>query len=169
MSFFRPEQIFYRTFSITTEYLRQKGITTLLLDVDNTLTAHGSQDLPCEIRDWLVQMKKSGIKMAIVSNNVKKRVQPFANALGLDYCSFAIKPSPFGLIKACKNLGVSKKTAALVGDQIFTDMLAAKLFGIPCLLVEPMHNDTKWTIRLKRLLEKPFIKMYYKHGGTIIN
>lgn len=168
MSFLVPQQIFYRTYSITLEYLKQKGITTLLLDVDNTLTAHGSQELPQEISEWLLLMKKSGIKMAIVSNNVKKRVEPFAAALGLDYCSFAVKPSPFGLARACKILGVSKKSSALVGDQIFTDMFAAKLYGIPCFLVQPMHHDIKWTIRLKRALEKPFLKMYYKHGGTCI-
>lgn len=168
MPFLYPDQIFHRTFCISLEYLKQQGITALLLDVDNTLTAHGSQELSDPISQWLSEMKASGIKMAIVSNNTKKRVAPFAKAIGLEFCSFAVKPSPLGLAKACKMLKVNKKTTALVGDQIFTDMFAAKLYGMPCLLVEPIHADTKWTIRLKRTLEKPFIQMYYKHGGQCI-
>ena len=56
---------------------------------------------------------------------------------------------------------------ALVGDQIFTDVLAAKLYGIPVLMVQPLAPDIKWNIRLKRHLEKPFLAAYYKKGGKL--
>ena len=64
-------------------------------------------------------------------------------------------------------MGVSRREVALVGDQIFTDALGATLYGIPVLLVQPMRQATKATIRLKRALEKPVLARYYKKGGRV--
>ena len=46
MPLFQPTAIFRGVEYITPEYLKQNGITALILDVDNTLTGHGSQILP---------------------------------------------------------------------------------------------------------------------------
>lgn len=54
---------------------------------------------------------------------------------------------------------------AVVGDQLFTDVLGGRLYGIPVLLVEPLAPDCKWYIRLKRWLEAPLMHSYYRHGG----
>ncbi len=168
MSFFFPNLLFKRAYDITPEFLKKSNIKALLLDVDNTLTGHGSQELPAEISAWLLAMQDAGIKMAIVSNNVEKRVMPFAKKINLEYKSFCCKPSPIGLIKARKILGVQKNEIALVGDQIFTDVLAANFYGIKSYLVVPMYSDYKWTIRFKRYLEKRILNLYYKKGGKII-
>ena len=95
------------------------------------------------------------------------RVAPFAKRVGLEYQAFCCKPSPFGLRRARRAMGVSRREVALVGDQIFTDALGANLYGIPVLLVQPMRQDTKATIRLKRALEKPVLARYYKKGGRV--
>ena len=39
---------------------RKKGITALVLDIDNTLTADRSQELPEEVAAWLAAMRKAG-------------------------------------------------------------------------------------------------------------
>ncbi len=168
MSVFFPSIYFKRIYMVTPKYLKQNGITTLLLDVDNTLTSHGSQELAQEIADWLNNMKKENIKMAVVSNNVDKRVKPFAQKIGLPYMAFCCKPSPFGLIKSCKMLGVKKDEVALVGDQIFTDILAANFYNIKSILVQPMKSDYQPTIRFKRFLEKFIISAYFKKGNKMI-
>ncbi len=165
---FYPSEIFNRAYDITYEYLKSKGIKALILDVDNTLTGHGSQELPTEIANWLNEMQDAGIAMMIVSNNFNKRVKPFANAIGLDYCAFSCKPSPVGLSKARKKLNVQKNEIALVGDQIFTDVMGANIYGIPSLMVLPMYKDTKFTINLKRNMEKPIINAFLKKGNKII-
>ena len=56
---------------------------------------------------------------------------------------------------------------ALVGDQVFTDMLAAKFYGITVLMVQPVAPDFKWNIRFKRVLERPILARYYKKGGKL--
>ena len=81
--------------------------------------------------------------------------------------AFCCKPSPTGLARARRRLGVKKEELALVGDQIFTDSVGANLYGIRMLLVQPMYRDIKWNIRLKRHLEKPFLKRYYAKGGKL--
>lgn len=168
MPIFAPTVIFKRASAITPDYLKAHGITALVLDVDNTLTGHGSQELPEDIAAWLETMRKKGIQMMIASNNMPKRVAPFAEKISLPFRAFCCKPSPFGLMRARKAFDTEKKNMALVGDQIFTDAIGANLYGIPMLLVQPMYEDTKPTIRLKRWLEKPFLKRYYRKGGKLL-
>lgn len=167
MPLFQPDDLFANVTLITPEYLKAHGITALVLDVDNTLTTHGSQDLPPEVENWLTLMRQEGISLTIASNNFKKRVEPFANRVGLEFVSFSLKPLTRGLRRARAKFGVPKSQMALVGDQIFTDCLAANLYGVLMLLVHPRAEDTQLNIRLKRKLEQPFLRHYYKKGGTM--
>ena len=166
--FITPCYLFRDASRITPEFLRSQGITALLLDVDNTLTAHGSQELPGHIRSWLAQMQQAGIQLAIASNNTHNRVEPSAQKLGLPYQAMCCKPLPWGLAKASKQLGVSRSQLAIVGDQLFTDRLAAALYGIRALVVLPMTEDTHKGIRFKRKLEQPFLNRYYRKGGKLL-
>ena len=163
-----PEYLFQDITHITPEFLRQQGIRALLLDVDNTLTAHGSQQLSRPVADWLAQMKAQGVRMVIVSNNLRRRVEPFARQLGLEYIFMGCKPLPGGLARARHLLGVSRGQVALVGDQLFTDRLAGWLYGIRVLVVQPMTRDIKKGILFRRKLEKPFIEKYFKRGGKLL-
>ena len=63
-----------------------------MLDIDNTLTADRSQELPEEVAGWLEAMRRAGVKLTIVSNGAEKRVRPFAEKLGL--ATFTAAPSP---------------------------------------------------------------------------
>ena len=163
-----PEYLFQDITHITPEFLRQQGIRALLLDVDNTLTAHGSQQLSRPVADWLEQMKAQGVRMVIVSNNLRRRVEPFARQLGLEYISMGCKPLPGGLARARHLLGVRRGQVALVGDQLFTDRLAGWLYGIRVLVVQPMTRDIKKGILFRRKLEKPFMEKYFKRGGKLL-
>ena len=73
-----PEYVFKDVTHITPEWLAAKGITALVLDIDNTLTADRSQELPEEVAGWLSAMRSAGVKLTIVSNGAEKRVRPFA-------------------------------------------------------------------------------------------
>ena len=85
MALFQPTALFRGAEYITPEYLREHGIRALILDVDNTLTGHGSQQLPPAIAAWLQTMKESGVKLRVASNNMPGRVRPFAQKIGLPY------------------------------------------------------------------------------------
>ena len=162
-----PEYLFSSVSAITPAFLKEKGVDALVLDVDDTLTAHGSQQLDDSVQAWLDTMRAAGISLTIVSNNTAKRVRPFAGRVGLAFVPLACKPLPVGLFVASRRLGVPRSAMAMVGDQIFTDRLAAGLFGIRCLYVLPRTpHDKNKVVRFKLKLEKPFVRRYYEKGGV---
>ena len=160
-----PEYLFKDVTHITPALLQEHGITALVLDVDNTLTGDESQVLPPEVQAWLDTMRGAGVSLTIVSNNKAPRVQPFADRVGLAWVPKARKPLTSGLRVAQERLGVPKEQMAMVGDQIFTDRLAAGLFGIKCFMVLPRTKDVNKGVAFKRHLEKPIMWLFYKRGG----
>ena len=162
-----PEYIFRSIESITPAFLRDHGITALVLDVDNTLTVDGSQVLDPSVQAWLDTMRAAGTSLTIVSNNTARRVRPFADRVGLAWVPLAAKPLPVGLAVARRRLKVPRRQMAMVGDQIFTDRLAAGLYGIPCLYTMPRGGDHQRGVRFKRRFEPRWIRRYYEKGGTL--
>jgi HAD superfamily phosphatase (TIGR01668 family) len=154
---FKPYAVFESVWDITPEFLKLNHIKTLLLDADNTLSVHRSQTPFEKVPEWISLMKKSGIKLIIVSNSEDERIKPFAEKLGLKYTASAAKPLPRGYIDAIKRFGLNKKHVAAVGDQIFTDILGANLFGIKSIFVFPKEPETSLPFRIKRAIEKPFL------------
>ena len=114
-----PEYVFQDVTHITPEWLAAKGIRALVLDIDNTLTADRSQELPEEVAQWLAEMRNAGIGLTIVSNGAEKRVRPFAEKLGLAYLYRSAKPLPFALMVARRRMGVRRREMVMVGDQLY--------------------------------------------------
>lgn len=163
-----PEYIFRRVEAIHPDFLARQGIRALVLDVDNTLTGDGSQQLDGSVQAWLEEMRAAGVSLTVVSNNTSRRVRPFAERIGLAWVPLACKPLPLGLMVARRRLGVKKSQMAMVGDQIYTDRLAAGLYGIPCLFLLPRTpHDKSRGVRLKRRLEPFWIRRYFRKGGTV--
>lgn len=130
--------------------------------MDNTLTTHDNP-VPLEgVTDWLDKMKAKGIKMMIVSNNSSDRVTPFANLLGLDFVPKGKKPLKNGFEEAVKIMGLPKEQIAVIGDQLFTDILGGNLFKVKSILVTPIELEKKGFLKFKRIIEKPILKHYYK-------
>ena len=163
-----PEYVFKDVAHITPEWLAQKGIKALVLDIDNTLTADRSQELPDEVAGWLDTMRKAGVRLTIVSNGAEKRVRPFAQKLGLAYLYRAAKPLPFALMAARRRMGVKRCQMAMVGDQLYADRMAAALYGIPGLMVVPRGPDLGAQVILKRKWEKKHWQKYYDRGGKTL-
>ncbi len=137
----------------------------MILDVDNTLTTHGNP-VPAEgVPEWVCEMQQAGIRMTILSNNTRERVEPFARRLGLDFAAMACKPLPFGVLRLCRRYGVRAKQAALIGDQVFTDMVCGNLSGVCTIMVRPYQLEDGWFFRLKRRLEQPVIRRYQRRMG----
>ena len=145
-----------------------KGTRALVLDIDNTLTADRSQELPDEVAGWLAQMKEAGVGLTIASNGAEKRVRPFAEKLSLAYLYRSAKPLPFALMVARRRMGVKRKQMAMVGDQLYADRMAAALYGIPGLMVIPRGPDLGAQVVLKRKWEKRHWQEYYDRGGKTL-
>ena len=162
MSFLHPDLLKNNITEITFKDLEKLGVRGLLLDVDNTLTTHGSQVLDPAVSAWLGKMKHKGIGLTIVSNAVSKRVGPFARRVELRFISAACKPLPIGFIRGAKRLGIPRRECAAVGDQTFTDILGAKLAGVKTIQLLPILPEQQISFRFKRRLERYIIKGYRK-------
>lgn len=155
---FKPKIKLDRVTDITVALLNKYNINSLILDVDNTLSTHHGQVLTDGLPEWLDCMRKNGIKMTVLSNSTSKRLEPFAKKIGLDYISLGLKPLPFGYLRALKRLGSSKKQTAIVGDQIFTDVLGGNFVGLKTVLLTPIKPETSLRFRMKRKVEAFLIK-----------
>lgn len=124
---FKPQIWINSVLDIDEDFLDKYNIKALVLDLDNTLSMHGNPAAENGIPEWLEHMKNIGVPMRIVSNNTNKRVAPLAKKLGLPFTANGCKPLTFGISKAIKIMGVPKKQVAVVGDQIFTDVIAGNI------------------------------------------
>ena len=158
---FTPTRAYKSILSVTPEILREMGVTALILDIDNTMTTHDNPTPLEGLFEWLDNMRKNNINMMIVSNNHVPRVTPFAQLLGLDFIPEGAKPLPIGYKKAAEKLGVPKSEICTIGDQLFTDILGAKLFGIKSILVPPIEPEKTVFFKIKRAAEKPFLPKKY--------
>ncbi len=159
----KPQYIINSITDITVEFLKENNITALLLDVDNTMSvAHGDKTLREGLPEWLSEMKENGISLMILSNAKKKRAVRFADSVGLPAVCLAAKPLPFGYFKAAKLLRTKRKNIAMVGDQVFTDIMGGKLSGVKTILVTDITPEDKLNFRIKRNLEKKLLKRWKK-------
>ncbi len=160
MSLFTPNLMLNNVTDIDLDFLESKGIKGIILDVDNTLTMHNSQEVHKIVLEWLQKMKDNSIKLIIVSNNYEERIKPFADKIGLDYISFGCKPLTKGMTQAVKKMGLKKEQVAIVGDQIYTDILGGNLKGLYTILVVPFELENTTFFKIKRRLEKLHINKY---------
>ena len=155
---FKPKIKLEKVTDITVGILNRYGIKALLLDVDNTLSTHNGQELTDGLLEWIDNMRESGIKMIVLSNSTPKRLRPFAEKIGLDFLSWGLKPLPFGYLRALKRLNTKRKETAIVGDQIFTDVLGGNFLGVKTILLTPIKFENTQFFRFKRKIEAFLIK-----------
>ena len=140
---------------ITPELLQRHELQSLLLDVDSTLKRYRATEIPPETVRWLESLHEAGIQCCILSNGRAHRIRPIAEQIHLPFIAPAMKPTPFGCQTAIKMLGFEPKSTAMVGDQVFADILAGKFARIFTILVVPIHpEEERWYTRIKRPFEK---------------
>ncbi len=141
--------------------LQKNGIHALILDVDNTLSTHHGQQLIAGLEDWLHARQEEGVKLIILSNSKRDRVEPLAAKIGLRYICLGLKPFPFRFHTALRALGARPGETAIVGDQIFTDVLGGNMVRIKTILLDPILPETTPYFRFKRKLEKGVMKLHH--------
>jgi len=91
----------------------------------------------------------------MVSNNFSERVRSVAEQLRIGCIPNALKPLPFGFLRALKQLNLPRRQVAVVGDQLFTDVLGAKLAGnLYTILTEPIESKDFPVTMFFRFLER---------------
>lgn len=134
-----PWKVTDSIYELTGESLRQVGISLLLADLDNTLIPYGETMPGDALRQWLQDLNAHGVTLFLLSNSRKATRAPnFAKALGIDYLCHAGKPKVGGYYTAMERYNIQPQDCAMVGDQIFTDILGANRAGVRSILVKPI-------------------------------
>ena len=163
-----PDCVFDTIFEVTPEFLRQRGIRGALIDIDGTVSSHLAA-LPEErLRVYVKSLQDAGIRTLFLSNNKAERVRTFSEALGVPWISRAVKPLARGFRQGAARLGLPLCEIAVIGDQIFTDVLGGNLLGALTCQVQSIDRGEFW-IGVRCRLERGFIergrrKMEEKHG-----
>ena len=158
-----PKYIFSKITDISPEFLNGINVRLLLMDFDNTMLPYTINDPSKELLEWMDHMRSSGIQLCIVSNSKKARVPTFSKTYDIPCITHAKKPGTRGISQAIEML--DEPEAALVGDQIYTDVLAANRAKIPSIIVRSIHNHTFW-LKLRHVFEIPFLAMARKRKVT---
>jgi HAD superfamily phosphatase (TIGR01668 family) len=158
LSFVAPHLHLTSVLELGTARLLQLGLRGLLLDVDCTLKDHGATEFPIAIREWVRKLRAEGFRLCLLSNGRPRRIEELARQLDLPFVAQAFKPLPRGCFRAMQLLELTPPQTAMVGDQIFADVLAGRLAGLFTILVRPTSPDEPWFTRLKRPVEQRLLR-----------
>jgi HAD superfamily phosphatase (TIGR01668 family) len=149
-----PDRFAPRLADVSIEDLAAAGVRGLIVDLDNTLLGFGQTELVEDHLDWVRDARKKGMLMVMLSNNFSQRVANVADQLGIACVPNALKPLPFGFLRAKRMLNLPRRQIAVVGDQLFTDVLGGRLCGFQTILTEPIESKDFAITRVFRFLER---------------
>ncbi len=152
-----PREVLARLELVTPEFLQARGLRGLMLDIDNTLVPHKEAGDPEALRVWLEPLRAAGIELRLVSNALPDRIARFSQALEVPAVGSgrtAGKPFPAAFRTAIKEMNLLPSQVAMIGDQVFSDVLGANLVGAYPILVRPLSNNALPHTRLARSLER---------------
>lgn len=140
MHLLTPDLLVAHVSAVTPEWLRERGLRAVVTDLDNTLVGWHSEEVAEEITVWLAALRAAGVGVCIASNTQhKSRLERLAGRMGILHVpGNAAKPRRRGLRRALDLLGATPEETAMVGDQLFTDILAGNRLGLTTILVNPL-------------------------------
>lgn len=149
-------------YTIDYEKLKKRGIKCLIFDLDNTIAPTNIKKPNKKIKDLFEELKDMKFKIIIMSNEIKSRVEPFKDNLGIDSAYFSLKPLKRKYKKILKLYNYKDTEIACIGDQLGTDILGANRMGFTSILVNPISTNEFVTKRISRFFENIIIKYLTK-------
>jgi HAD superfamily phosphatase (TIGR01668 family) len=150
----RPDAYAERLSSVSLDDLESRGVRGLIVDLDNTLVGYQQEACSAEDAAWVARAIGRGFRVVLVSNNFTERVRKIGAALGVPAVPNALKPLPTGFLRALALLGTPRRATIVVGDQLFTDVLGAKLCGLRAILTHPLDAHDWHGTRVLRFFER---------------
>ena len=155
MNLLKPDLIANNIYELDFKQLKAQGIKALLLDIDDTLIPRTVNDVSPKVYDWINDRKAEGFKLCLTSNSRHPlRVKHIGEILEVPYLSFGLKPLPFAFFRALKLINAKAREAAMIGDQLFMDILGGNLVKIYTIYVKHMTKETFLPRQWMRAVEK---------------
>ncbi|MEN9203438.1 MAG: YqeG family HAD IIIA-type phosphatase [Thermostichus sp. DG_1_6_bins_120] len=120
------------------ETLLQWGVRGIIFDVDGTLVPIQQAEADPTVVAWLEKLRPH-FQIWLVSNNLNRnRIRQIGESLSLPHIHRAGKPSRRALRRAVTEMGLPVEVVAMVGDRLFTDILAGNRLGLITVLVSSL-------------------------------
>jgi len=150
----KPDRVEESVKSVDLNDLKSRGIKTVLLDFDNTLGPdHASEPVDFSY-ECVANMRREGFALCLVSNAKSGRSANIAKMLDIPCITYAHKPNPSGVRRAMELMKSTASETCMIGDQIFTDVIAGRLAGCYTIMVERFGKKEIWYVALKRPFER---------------
>ncbi|SHI54389.1 hypothetical protein SAMN02745975_00116 [Geosporobacter subterraneus DSM 17957] len=153
-----PKHYAESVFQIDINLLKKKQIRGLIIDIDNTLVQWDKKYASDAVKAWLLELQETGFSICLVSNNTEDRVVVFNETLKLPAIHRARKPRRGPFRRAMEIMGTIPDTTAVIGDQLFTDILGGNRLGLFTILVVPLEGREFWWTTLVRKVERHVLK-----------
>lgn len=156
-----PDNV-YKVFSdIPFSELLEKKKNVMFLDYDNTLGPDRTWEPTDFSKETVNKLKEMGFKLCLVSNAKSERSSNIAKMLDIPCVTCAHKPRTDGIKRALELMGANEENVVMIGDQVFTDVMAGNFSGVSTILVEQYEKKEIWYVKIKR----PFEKIVRKIAG----
>ena len=154
----KPDLLVEAAYEVDSTLLKSHGKSALMVDLDDTVIPSNSSLMAPSFKSWFKTLKKDDIAILILSTGQPERVHYWANNLGVDGVALVGKPFSFAFKRGLKRLGHQPSETAMLGDQLFTDVLGANITGIFSILVRPLTAGRLPHTRLLRKFENIIVR-----------
>lgn len=165
MELLYPRKHLDSIFDLNTAELRSRGIRGIIADMDNTLVPWNDRSVYPRLAAWFARLKKEGFRLCIVSNNTRERGGRLALDLGIPAIWYAVKPRRRAFRRALELMDLTAPETAVLGDQIFTDVLGGNRLGLYTILVRPLSDREFFWTRFVRKLERLVLERLQQENG----
>jgi len=150
----QPDERVASVHEVTPRWLAERGLDGLLVDLDDTLLPAAAERVDESVYAWFHGLREAGVRLAILSNGEAGRVRAVSEAAGVPALALAGKPFGRAFKRGLRLIDLPAHRTAMVGDQLFTDVLGAKRAGLSAVLVTPLSPGKLPHTRLARRLER---------------
>ena len=162
-----PDMYYKNIYTIDYRLLKNKDIKCIIFDLDNTLAPLNEKEPSKEVIELMKKIDRLGFKMVILSNALKKRVQPFKEKLNIDSSFLAWKPHKNKYKKILDLYELKPEQVACIGDQLVTDIRGANKMGMTSILTDSLTNKDHLFTYFNRFKEL-FIYRRFKKEKILI-
>lgn len=153
-----PKDFVNSIYEINKVWLQERQLESLIVDLDNTLLGRAENQPDERLKAWVQNLQADGVKLIVLSNNWSPRVKKIADALGLKVIAPAYKPFTKAFRQALKKINAQAAKTAVVGDQLFTDIIGGNWLKLYTVLVPPASDVDLIHTKILRVVEKFILK-----------
>jgi len=150
-----PDYSFDRVTDIDPAWIKELGITGVMLDIDNTITRWEDHHVPAAELEWLQRLKGAGLACRLISNGIGSKRAKIVEQTGIPQSrGLAVKPMPAAFQKCLRDLNLPADKVLMIGDIVMTDILPANRIGVWTCLVKPLSHIDFIGTKAWRIMER---------------